>query len=111
MKIKVFYSKQEFQATIDFISNYNHHFYGQKEFIKECLLESIDEVTKQFHKGEMFVGTMGYIVEGEVLEEESMDGDENVLYVKFLVDPSLSCPDLNSDSEIEADAHEEIYEI
>lgn len=109
LKIKVIYSKQELQATINFISENNKYFHGQKDFIEDSILESIKSLIEDFPEGDLNTGTMGYIVSGEVLEEESMNNDENVLYINFLVDPGLSCRDLISDEDIELDSIEEIY--
>lgn len=109
LKIKVIYSKQELQATVNFISENNQYFFGQKDFIKDSILESIKSLVEDFPEGDLNTGTMGYIVSGEVLEEESMNSDENVLYINFLVDPGLSCRDLVSDKDVELDSVEEIY--
>lgn len=109
MKIKVIYSKQELQATINFISENNQYFIGQKDFIKDSILESINSLVDDFPDGDLNTGTMGYFVSGEILEEESMNNDENVLYINFLVNPGLACSDLSSDEDIELDSVEEIY--
>lgn len=109
MRVKVCYSEIALQKTVEFISANNKFFLGKDTEIKNSLLQAIRHLTREFPDGR-FYGTMGYTLTAEVLEQESMDGDENVLYVDFLVDPALGAKDLN-DQELEKDNFEEIVYI
>lgn len=107
MKIKVLYSKSELEATVEFVSIYNKHFIGESSAIRQAILNEIDSLVSRF-PNPPFIGTMGFMVEGDVLEVESVDSDENVMFVNFYVNPRLMTNQPHTDEEIDLDTVEEI---
>ena len=110
MRVKILYSKSELDATVQFISTYNKHFIGQSSTVKQALLNEIDSLVSRF-PDPPFIGTMGFMLEGDVLDIESPDCDENVMFVNFYVNPRLMTNQPSTDEEIDLDTVEEIREI
>lgn len=110
MKIKVLYSKSELDATVKFISTYNQFFIGKDSEIRDSILRTVDGVIEQF-PSPPFTGTMGFMIEGDVLEIESVDADDNVLWINFYVNPRLMTDQPLTDEELNLDTVQETREI
>jgi hypothetical protein len=113
MIVKIVYSKQDLAATVNFITMHNPNFKGQPDYIKNSIIKTCHDLAEQFGDSDVMFwgGTMGYIVSGEIMEEESIDGDQNVIYYHFLVDPALGNNHNMSDEELVNDSSEELITI
>lgn len=99
MDVKIIYSKEQLEATVEFISTHNSHFLGKKAYIRESILKSMRRIAKD---PEQWVsGTMGYMLWGD-REFEGMDSDENIIHFDIAVNPSL---DFTDDTYIEEIVH------
>lgn len=88
MKIKISYSEEEFNETVKFILKNNYFIEdATEEKIKLSLISSMKELAS--HKDRSNIAIMGYIIVVEESEEESLDSDENTVYLKIYVDPAL----------------------
>lgn len=110
MKIKVIYSKSELDATVKFVSTYNKFFAGKDSEIRAAILRTVEGVVEQF-PNPPFTGTMGFMIEGEVLEIESVDSDDNVLWINFYVNPRLMTEEPLTDEDLDLDTIQETVEI
>lgn len=86
MKVKVAYSKEEFEKTITYIAKNNKFFLGNHAEIRRSLLRSIASMIKNNIR---FTATMGYYIRTVDIRHEGIDNDENYHHIQFLVDPSL----------------------
>ena len=86
MEVKITYSKPQLEAAVKFIARNNPHFQGQKDYIRDQILEHMRRIALQ--PGEWLAGTMGYVLWGD-REDEGLDSDENSIRFEISVDPSL----------------------
>lgn len=92
MEIKVVFSQIQFDATVDFIAENNPTFLGRHQFIRESITTHINELALRY-PDVYTIGTMGYQLWADMIQEEDMDDDENILRIEFLVDPALGMED------------------
>lgn len=88
MEIKVVFSQIQFDATVDFIAQNNPTFLERHQFIRESITTHINELALRY-PDVYTIGTMGYQLWADMIQEEDMDDDENILRIEFLVDPAL----------------------
>lgn len=86
MKVKLSYSKTQLEEAVKFIARNNQHFLGQKDYIKESIMNDMREIARDL--GRWMSGTMGYnlIANRSV---EGIDSDDNTVIIDILVDPAL----------------------
>ena len=89
MEVKYNYSKVQLDAAVQFIGDHNEYFIGQYDYVRKSMLNSMQDLAEQFPDC-YYRGTMGYIIMGEVVSEESMDEDDNVVLFSILVDPAVT---------------------
>lgn len=86
MEVKIIYSKEQLESAVDFISENNNYFLGQKEYIRDSILKNMKRIAAD---PEQFItGTMGYVLWGD-REFEGMDCDENTIHFDITVKPNL----------------------
>lgn len=100
MEIKISYSKIQLERAIEFIADHNDSFYGQVDFIRTSILESIERLAKDPRA--TYLGTMGFTLIAD-RELENLDCDDNTVRIEILVDPALGDDDMYLDD----DHHEE----
>lgn len=89
MEVKVKYSKVQFEETVNFIANNNRYFLYKHDEVRDALLGSIEHMVKKFPNCKS-TGTMGYHINTSYLLEEGIDNEENIMYLDFKVDPSVT---------------------
>lgn len=97
MEVKYSYSKTQLEETVKYISRKNEHFQGQKDYIRNEIMRTMDELAKNSES--LFAGTMGFIVIAD-REFEGIDGDSNTVLFEFVVNPAL-CMDIDAEDYIE----------
>ena len=97
MDIRISYSKTQFEKAVQFIANNNQHFKGQKNLIRESILEYMEKMAADPNR--TFMGTMGFILIAD-RELEDMDNDENVIRIDINVDPGLGNDNIFSEDDI-----------
>jgi hypothetical protein len=98
MEIKIIYSKKQLDAAVDFIGDHNENFRGQYDYIRDRIVESMEETA--LAPGEWITGTMGYVLWGD-REDEGLDSDENVIRYSISVDPALALEAWDLDDMVE----------
>jgi len=95
MRVKVIYSKEKLEAAVNYIAMFNPFFKGQKTYIKESILESAKKLAKAVLPNDYTFssGTMGYTVIIDSVTLESVDEDDNEVWIDILVDPALGPKD------------------
>lgn len=96
MEIKISYSKIQLQRAIDFIAEHNDTFYGQVDYIRSSILESIERMAKDPNC--TYLGTMGFTLIAD-REMEDLDNEENIVRIEILVDPALGDDDIYLDED------------
>lgn len=89
MKIKVYYNKDQLEATVNFVATNNSSFLGKHDRVRESLLNHIQELVQRY-PDVAWLGTMGYYVWAIMDEQEGIDSDENLMNIEFMVAPDLS---------------------
>lgn len=97
MELKLTYSKTQFEAAVKFISKHNKHFKGQKDYIRESLLETMHSLA--VNPNTTYLGTMGFVLVPDRTFED-MDGDEYSCHIDINVDPSLGSEDYWNDDDL-----------
>lgn len=97
MEVKVSYSKPQLEAAVKHIARYNEHFQGQKDYIRNSILEHMRQIA--LNPDSWMGGTMGYTLMGD-REDEGLDSDTNRIHFEILVDPAL-CSDLEESDFVE----------
>lgn len=98
MEVKVSYCPEQLEAAIKYISSHNNNFLGQDDEIRETIMSSLRNLINDFPHSN-YRSTMGFVIIAADIETESMDCDENLLRIEFLVDPSLSNKNFESYNE------------
>lgn len=96
MKIKVTYSKIQFDAAVDFLGKHNIFFKNNFEAINISLLNSIQELARNHELWTL--STMGYRLISSI-QYEDIDNDETIISIEIYVDPAVSKPDLYLDND------------
>jgi hypothetical protein len=96
MEIKISYSKIQLERAIEFIAEHNDSFYGQVDYIRQSILESIEQLAKDPQA--TYLGTMGFTLIAD-REIENLDCDENIVRIDILVDPALGDDDMFLDED------------
>ena len=94
MEVKWGYSKSQLEAAVRFISAHNDSFTGQEEHIRNSLLDAAKRLVNQFPDSN-WLSTMGFHVSASIDDIESMDSDENEVFIEFWVDPALGTKNWN----------------
>lgn len=90
MKIKYSYSTVQLKKAVEFISKNNPDFSGKDTFIKDTILNLMQQMLENFPNSS-YVGTMGILINAEDLEQEkSIDGEVNYVHFEIYVDPAVS---------------------
>lgn len=88
MEVKVYYSKAQLDAAVNFIAEHNQAFLGRHDYIRAHILRHVSEIASKFPHM-TGVSTMGYTVTTHDFEEEGIDEEENSVLLEFLVDPAV----------------------
>ena len=89
MQVKFTYSQIQLNAVVEFIGKNNSSFLNQFDHIRRNIISNMHELANKFPDC-YFIGTMGYLISGDVLSEEDMDSDNNIVMFDITVDPSVS---------------------
>jgi hypothetical protein len=89
MEVKFTYSKLQLEATVRFIGTHNKNFIGRYNYIRDRILEKMNDLAQKFPACE-WIGTMGFIISADVVSEESIEKDKNIVIFELLVDPAVS---------------------
>lgn len=95
MKIKVYYSTDQLEATVRFVATNNSYFLGAHDKIRSSIQNHIQELVQRY-PDIAWLGTMGYYVWATMDEREGIDDDENVMNIEFMVDPDLASNAIDS---------------
>lgn len=98
MDVRFIYSKTQLEATVDFIAANNKSFIGRHSYIRESLLSHMIELASKYPDC-YYIGTMGYLISGDVLSQEDIESDINLVMFDISVDPSLSSDNRWSDGD------------
>jgi hypothetical protein len=94
MEINLIYSKIQLEDAVNFISKNNPNFLGEKEYIRNKIISSMESLAKE--ENVSYVASMGFLLISD-FNYESMDNDENSCRIEIFVDPSLGYDFLESD--------------
>jgi hypothetical protein len=98
MEVKVHYSKTQMEATINFIAEHNTSFLGRHDYIRKSIENHIHELAVRFPHMHG-VGTMGYFITVSHGHEEGIDNDDNMILLRFEVDPAVGDNDQYKDED------------
>lgn len=88
MEIKYTYSKVQLEAAVQFIGTHNEFFENKFDHIRQSILDNMKDLAERFPDC-YYIGTMGYLISGDVISEEDIDNDENTVMFDITVDPAV----------------------
>lgn len=89
MEIKFTYSQTQLNAVVDFIGKHNTSFIDKFDYIRRSIISNMHELASKFPNC-YYIGTMGYLISGDVISEEDIDNDDNTVMFDITVDPAVS---------------------
>lgn len=89
MDVQFIYSQTQLNAAVNFIGTHNQSFIDKFDHIRRSILSNMNELATKFPNC-YYIGTMGYLISGDVETEEDIDEDHNVVRFTITVDPSVS---------------------
>jgi hypothetical protein len=90
MEVKICYDQCQLDKAVDFIAKNNSNFFGQDDYIRNCMLDHMREMARDPER--WMQSTMGYCLVGD-REFENVDCDENSIRFEIWVDPVLGVLD------------------
>ncbi len=87
MEIELTYNYLELEEAVKFISENNHAFLGQTEYIRKTIINHMRRLAFQLDSS--WSGTMGYLLLVVDRELEGIDDDHNSVSIEIYVDPGL----------------------
>lgn len=85
--IFISYCEEDLNSAVDFISENNPFFKGEKNFIKNRIIDSMKNMAKD--PDEAYTGTMGFLLICE-RQMEDMDNDQTICHFDIFVDPNVA---------------------
>jgi hypothetical protein len=89
MEVKVIYSEHQLMAAVNFIAEHNRYFIGQYSTVEARIRSMMYEMIEDF-PNQCSIGTMGFTIVASIESEEGIDGEDNIIDIGFLVDPTVS---------------------